>query len=58
MEIKDTSKLDTALVPVSVDLGRASCYSQLDSRLFKPSGYLSQNLSVRKVRIIESRGIH
>ena len=58
MEIKDTSKLDTVLVPVRVDLGRAHCNSQLNSRHFKPSGYPSQNLGVRKVCIVESRGVH
>ena len=58
MEVKDTSKLDTLLVPVRVDLGEARSYPQLNSRLFEPTGYLFQNLDVRKGYIVESGGIH
>lgn len=58
MEVKDTSKLDTSLVPVRFDLGEARTYSQLNSRLFEPIGYFFQNLGVRKGCIVESGGIH
>ena len=58
MEVKDTSKLDTYLVPVRGDLSEAHTYSQPNSHLFEPIGYLFQSPGVRMSCTVESGGIH